>query len=540
MTEINSTRPPIISMIIEGYARWWGEDRRLVETESTIALRKAFVALLVGTWFFVVVNKWKKDRLRLPPGPPGLPLVGNLPFLDRNLHQHLAELARTYGPIFRLRLGLKLCIVVSTSSLAKELLKDHDAIFANHDVPSSALVLPNGLHGIAWAPHGQQWRLLRKLAVGEMLSNTRLDYFHGVRKQEIEQMVRRIYANTRAPLVIRDMLFTTLFDVLTGMLWGRTLKEAGMQETGEEFREVVHQILGSFGQLSISDFFPFLAPFDLQGLERRRKKIAARLHQILDSIIVMKKDAGSCESKEFLQVLLRMEKRGDPAAPLTRDQIKGLIMDLVMAGMDTTAVTSEWVMSELIVHQDIMKKIQQELDQEVGSDSVVEEHHLSRLRYLKAVVKEAMRLHPAAPLMLPRTPSETCTLGGYSVPRGTRVLVNLWAINRDPEVWENPTEFNPERFLTGDRKWDFTGNDFHFFPFGSGRRICPGAPFADRMLMYGLATLLHSFDWQLPEGAELDLKEKFGMVLKKAEPLVLVPKPRLPEAVLCHHYQLEK
>ncbi|XP_068669648.1 p-coumarate 3-hydroxylase-like [Aristolochia californica] len=227
-----------------------------------------------------------------------------------------------------------------------------------------------------------------------------------------------------------------------------------------------------------------------------------------------------------------MQERGDSTMPLTRSHIKGLIMDLVMAGMDTTAVTSEWVMAELIKHPDMMRRVQQELNEVIGTDNVVEESHLSRLRYLSAVVKEAMRLHPAAPLMLPRTPSETSTLGGYSVPKGTRVLVNMWAIERYPENWENPTEFNPERFLTNDRKWDFSGNDFHFFPFGSGRRICPGAPFADRMLMYGLATLLHSFNWRLPDGAELDLAEKFGMVLRKADPLVLVPTPRLSKAAL--------
>ncbi|XP_068649532.1 cytochrome P450 76C4-like [Aristolochia californica] len=235
------------------------------------------------------------------------------------------------------------------------------------------------------------------------------------------------------------------------------------------------------------------------------------------------------ESKQFLPVLLRVQEKGDSSVPLTRNHIKGLIMDLVMAGMDTTAVTLEWVMAELIKHPETMVKIQEELDQVVGANNVVEEKHLSSLRYLSAVVKEAMRLHPASPLMLPRTPSQTTTLGGYSVPKGTRVLVNTWATVRDPDIWEKPNEFIPERFTTSDRKWDFSGNDFDFFPFGSGRRICPGISMADRMIMYGLATLLHSFDWRLPDDTELDLSERFGIVLKKAEPLVLIPKPRLSE-----------
>ncbi|XP_068636140.1 carnosic acid synthase-like [Aristolochia californica] len=525
---------PSLSSITRGYIPWWAECKASNEAPPSAALRMVLVAVLVVAWTLVVVTKkWRKEKLRVPPGPRGLPLVGNLPFLGRNLHQHLAELASTYGHIFSLRLGRKLCIVVSSPALAKELLKDKDATFANHDVPKAAMVLPNGLHGIAWAPHGTQWRMLRKLAVGEMLSSTRLELFRDVRRGEVQQMVRRVYGNAETPLAIREMLFATLFDVLMGMLWGTgTLKDPSMKEKGEEFRVVVQQILGSFGQLSISDFFPFLAPFDLEGLERKRKMIADRLNQILDSIIDLKKaESGKQESKEFLVVLLRMQERGDSTMPLTSSHIKGLIMDLVMAGMDTTAVTSEWVMAELIKHPEMMRRVQQELNEVVGTDNVVEESHLSRLRYLSAVVKEAMRLHPATPLMLPRSPSETSTLGGYSVPKGTRVLVNMWAIERYPENWENPTEFNPERFLTNDRKWDFSGNDFHFFPFGSGRRICPGAPFADRMLMYGLATLLHSFNWRLPEGAELDLAEKFGMVLRKADPLVLVPTPKFVEGL---------
>ncbi|XP_068649533.1 flavonoid 3'-monooxygenase-like [Aristolochia californica] len=192
------------------------------------------VLLLVAS-LVVLTKKWKGEKLRSPPGPRGLPLVGNLPFLDQNLHKHLAQLVRTFGPIFSLRLGRKLYIVVNSPSLAKELLRDKDAIFANHDVPSSALVLPNGLHGIAWSPHSQQWRILRKLAVGEMLNSTKLEVYRDVRREEVRQIVRRVYHNGEAPLAIREMLFATFFDVLMGMLWGKTLDDASLKEKGDEF-----------------------------------------------------------------------------------------------------------------------------------------------------------------------------------------------------------------------------------------------------------------------------------------------------------------
>ncbi|XP_068635686.1 ferruginol synthase-like [Aristolochia californica] len=507
-------------------------DHRKWNGEGAMSLVPLVMA--VAGWYVVVFAKaWSKKRSRLPPGPSGIPVFGNLPFLDRNLHHHLTQLAQTYGPIMKLRLGRRLCVVVNSPSIAKELLRDHDATVSNHDVPSSALVLPNGLHGLAWAPHGQQWRTLRRLAVGGLLSNASLEPKRALRSCQIGQMVRRVHdqADAGSPLQVRELIYSTLYNVVTGMLWGGVLKEEGMSEVAKEFRQVVEDIQGTFGRLNLSDFFPFLAPFDLQGLEHQRKKLSERLHQILDSIInkrlqMNKRSNQAQEDGDFLQLLLRTMHTGETAIPLTMDHVKGLLLDLVMAGMDTTTCTIEWVMSELMNKPEVMKSAQEELDQVVGTNSLVEETHLSKLPYLNAIVKETLRLRPAGPIMLPRTPSETCTAGGYTVPKGCRILVNLWGMQRDPEAWDEPSEFRPERFLNSEKR-DFSGNDFHFFPFGTGRRICPGAPLADRMIMYALATLLHMFNWRLPEGTKLDLTEKFGMVMKKAEPLVVVPSRRL-------------
>lgn len=206
---------------------------------------------------------------------------------------------------------------------------------------------------------------------------------------------------------------------------------------------------------------------------------------------------------------------------------------MVVGGTETTSNTVEWAMAELIQKPEMMKKAQQELEQVVGKDNMVEESHLPKLTYLGAVIKEVLRLHPALPLLVPHCPNSTCTINGYTIPQGSQVFVNVWAIHRDPAIWENPLEFKPERFLGIDgSKWDFTGNDFRYFPFGSGRRICAGIPMAERIVGYALASLLHSFDWNLPEGTKLDLSERFGIVLKKATPLVAVPTPKLSHEVL--------
>ncbi|XP_073107217.1 flavonoid 3',5'-hydroxylase 2-like [Elaeis guineensis] len=201
---------------------------------------------------------------------------------------------------------------------------------------------------------------------------------------------------------------------------------------------------------------------------------------------------------------------------------------MVVGGTDTTSNTMEWALAEMMQKPETLRKAQEELDQVVGKDNIVEESHISKLPYLGAVIKEVLRLHPALPLLVPHCPSSPCLVGGYTIPEGSRVFVNVWAIHRDPLLWEDPLEFKPERFLDSNNKWDFSGNDFNYFPFGSGRRICAGISMAERMVGYLLASLLHSFEWKLAEGTKLNLEEKFGIVLKKAKPLIAIPTPKLP------------
>lgn len=195
-------------------------------------------------------------------------------------------------------------------------------------------------------------------------------------------------------------------------------------------------------------------------------------------------------------------------------------------GTDTTATSAEWVMTEVLHNREVMQKVQKELEDVVGLNNIVEEYHLPKLKYLDAVVKEAARLHPALPLLLPRRPSEPCKVAGYTIPKDSKIFINVWAIQRDPQLWENALEFKPERFLNEPGKWDFSGNNFQYLPFGSGRRICAGLPLAEKMLLYILASLLHSFDWQPTETKEADFSEKFGVVMRKSKPLLAIPTNR--------------
>ena len=202
-----------------------------------------------------------------------------------------------------------------------------------------------------------------------------------------------------------------------------------------------------------------------------------------------------------------------------------------MGATDTTTTSVEWTITELLKNPETMTKVQEELKEVVGLNNNVEEFHLSKLTYLNAVIKEILRLHPPGPLLIPRCPSQSTIVGGYTIPKGATIFINVWAIQRDPSFWENPLEFIPERFLTRSDEsqsyFNYSGNSSHYFPFGSGRRMCPGISIGERSVMLIAATFLHSFDWKLPPGTSLDLSDKFGLVLKKKVPLVAIPTPRL-------------
>lgn len=206
---------------------------------------------------------------------------------------------------------------------------------------------------------------------------------------------------------------------------------------------------------------------------------------------------------------------------------------MFVAGTDTTSATLEWTMTELVRHPRVLKKAQEEIRKAVAisdhqNTKKVNESHLQHLHYMKAVIKEAMRLHPPVPLLVPRESMDKCILDGFEIPAKTRVLINAYAIGRDPKSWEDPLVYNPERFIEGDGySIDFKDQDFKFLAFGGGRRGCPGFAFGLATVEIALARLLYHFDWELPPQVrpqDVDLHEIFGLATRKKSALVLVPK----------------
>ncbi|PON53788.1 Cytochrome P450, E-class, group I [Parasponia andersonii] len=385
--------------------------------------------------------------------------------------------------------------------------------------------------------------------VREMLRKSSLDGMYGPRREEVMKSVRHVYdvvykAGT-SPVDFGSLVGSTVVNAIMSMICGVSLKAGEKTIDGVEFRKLTTELTVLIGKPHVSDLFPGLAWLAIQGIEMETKKVIRVFDAIFDSAIeerkrIITEGGGEVQRKDFLQLLLEMindhdHEDGTNTTTISLAQLKAILMILQScSGWNgyTTMTALEWAMADLLKNPEAMNKVQEELTQVVGLTITVEDFHFSQLTYLNAVIKETLRSHPPVPFLVPRYPSQSTTIGGYNVPKGAKIFLNVWAIHMDPSNWENPLEFRPERFLNNSddddaSKFDLSGNNFNLIPFGSGRRACAGVPLAERMLLYVLASFLHAFEWELPCGGKVVLSEICGIVLKKREPLLIFPKPRL-------------
>ncbi|PPD81910.1 hypothetical protein GOBAR_DD21176 [Gossypium barbadense] len=397
-----------------------------------------------------------------------------------------------YGPIYKLWLGNKLTVVISSPSLVKEVVRDHDIAFSEREPLIAAQIITFGSSDIAFDSYSSpSWKNKRKVLATDMLSNANLNACYDLRREQVMKMVEDVYENVGKPIDIGELAFCTLINLIGKMVWGGALRgEKGTAVEGR-FKEISSQMVVLMGKPNISDIFPAIAWFDMQ-----ESVIELRMNTVTEK-------ETSEQKSDFLQLLLDLHNNQDSPSSLTMNQVKGILMDIVVGATDTTSTTTEWAMAELMQHPEIMEKVKKELTDVVGVNEIIEEFHLPNLSYLSAVIKETFRLHPPVPLLFPRFSAQSLTVGGYNIPKGSK----------------------PGKF-------DFLGNDFRYMPFGSGRRRCPGITLGEKMLSFILASLLHSFEWKLPQGEQLGLSSKFGIVMKKKNPLRLIPIPRLSDHVL--------
>nr|AKH41021.1 cytochrome P450 CYP76AA21 [Thuja plicata] len=484
---------------------------------------------------------WRKNtkRLLLPPGPPAWPIVGNLFLLGKKPNESLFALSGQYGPLMTLFLGMKTTVVASSAAMAKEVLKTHDNILAGRVPIHAATVLSYDKSSIIWDQNGSQWRKLRRICTTELFSPKKLQALQHVRTESVFQMIRLIFQEyflNGNRVNFADIIFNTALNLISNMMFSTKVFDPNNPDC-MEFTNALTSWVKLAERPNLADFFPWLGFLDLQGVDRKIGAHLKRAHYFLDLWISYRLARRSREAeeegeteKDFLDLMLDMR-----AHDLSLTDIRAVLFELLMAGSDTTSGTLEWAMAELIHNPDKMKKAQVELEEVVGHSRRVEECDIDNLPYLHAVVKEVLRMYPAGPLLIPHRATSSCEIEGFVIPKDTQLWVNAWAVGRDPAVWNAPSKFMPQRFLEGEKaKLDFKGQDFDLIPFGAGRRICLGLPLADKMLHFILASLIHSFDWSLPDGMiaeELDMDYLFGVVLKKRQNLQAISTPRLPHNI---------
>ncbi|KAL5809387.1 hypothetical protein ACOSQ3_030078 [Xanthoceras sorbifolium] len=468
--------------------------------------------LFFSAALFLLLINWKKcGNDKRPPGPPGWPVIGNILDLGPLPHRDFYELRSKYGPVLGLKLGSVNTMVIQSAKAATEFFKHHDHIFSDRKYLVS-LTAHNYYQGsLAMGRYGVYWRILRRICSTELLASKRINETVSIREECIDNMIRHIEEDVQ----LSHYLFFMSFNLVGKLTLLRDLLRSQSRE-GQELFEAMKKVM----------------ELDPQGIKRNMVRDLGRSLEIVSGFIkerVEEQFAREKRNKDFLDGLLEYEGDGKEGPDRTSDQnVKIIILEMFFAGSETTSSTMEWTMAELLRNPESMEKTKEELDRVVGRNRKVDEKDIDELPYLKAVVKETLTLSPPIPLLLPRNTMQETKFMGYLIPKDTQVFVNTWAIGRDPECWEDPMSFKPERFLGSNI--EFKGQNFELLPFGSGRRICVGIALVERVLHLGVASLLHHFDWELGKDVTpetMDMNDRMGMTARKLVPLKVIPKKRV-------------
>ncbi|KAB1217262.1 Cytochrome P450 71A1 [Morella rubra] len=470
-----------------------------------------------------------RSKPNLPPSPPKLPIIGNLHQLGTLPHRSLQALSKKYGPVMFVYFGHAPTLVVSSADMAKEMVKTHDIVFSDRPKITAAKILLYGCRDIGFSPYGEYWRQVRKIIVLELLSLKRVQSFQYVREDEVAALVNKIRDSClkKASVNLSELLIATSNNIVSRCIFGQKFEE---EDGKNKFGQLSRRVMLIFTAFCLGDFFPSLGWVDvLTGVIPNMKALFKELDAFFDQVVeehkTMKSEDGQANRRDFVGILLKLQKDGMLDFELTQDDLKAILLDMFVGGSDTTSTALEWAMAELIKNPYIMKRAQEEVRGAVGNKSKIDVNDIDRMDYLKCVINETLRLHPPLPLLLPRETSASVRFGGYNIPAKTRVYINAWAIQRDPAVWEKPEEFLPERFK--DNPVDFRGQHYELFPFGGGRRGCPGITFGVASVEYVIANLLCWFDWGMPsagvQGQDLDMSEVNGLSVPKKIPLHLIP-----------------
>ncbi|GFP95571.1 premnaspirodiene oxygenase [Phtheirospermum japonicum] len=507
---------------------------------------------VVSLFVFVMVllihrahPKTKKPKLNLPPGPRKLPFIGNLHLFVASRHhplqQTLRDLAKKYGPLMHLRLGEIDTIVVSSPETAKLIMRTHDITFASRPPLLLADDSSLGNKSIALSPYGEYWRQMRKICSLELLTTKRVLSFRTIREEEALDLCKWIALHQGQKINLTERISSAHNNTMVRASVGKKMSDK------VKFIATITEIAQFLSIFRIADVYPSIKFLPvISGARRKIDELHRQLDKMLLSIVEerirannnnnISNDMGEDKQEDLLDVLLNIQRDESLEVPLTCNNIKFILAEMFGAGATSSTIVVEWAMAEMLKNLEILKKAQDEVRRVFdgkGGTGRVDESRFDELKYLRIVIKETLRMHPPAPLLVPRASRERCEINGYEIPAKTWVLVNAWAIGRDPEYWEDAERFKPERFLEK-QEVDFKGNSFEYIPFGAGRRICPGLLFGVANVEILLAMFLYHFDWVLADGMkaeEMDMTYICGVEGKRKHTLSVIPVVKRPLSV---------
>ncbi|KAI7746132.1 hypothetical protein M8C21_032311, partial [Ambrosia artemisiifolia] len=478
----------------------------------------------------------RHGRLNRPPGPKPWPIIGNLNLIGPLPHRSIHNLSQKYGEIMLLKFGSYDVVFGSSIEMAKAFLKTQDVIFACRPKTAAGKHTTYNYSDMTWSPYGPYWRQARKMCQTVLFSTKRLDSYEYIRVEETQSMLKSIFKSAGTGIRLKDVLSTVSLNVISRMVLGkRYLDESDDSVVSpDEFKKMLDELFLLNGVFNIGDSIPWIDFMDVQGYVKRMKAVSKKFDRFLEHVLDEHNARRTAEGEAFVatdMVDLLLQVADDPNldVKIERHGVKAFTQDMLAGGTESSASTVEWAISEMLIKPDIFQKATEELDRIIGKNRWVQEKDMPNLPYIKAIAIEAMRLHPVAPMLVPRRAREDCKVAGYDISEGTRVFVSVWTIMRDPKLWDNPEDFCPERFIG--KEVDIKGHDFKLLPFGAGRRMCPGYSLGLKVVEGTLANLLHGFNWKLPNTMTIDdlnMEEIFGLSTPKKIPLIAVAQPRLP------------